>query len=233
MLDFLSRNKIFFSVVFITIVLVIGGVYLFSKNGPTIATSGSTVSSNILISSDSQKTGGFANGVYQPASQSAKITLVEFGDFECPACGAYSPFVKQLLTDFSGKINFVFRNYPLPQHANAPISSYAAEAAGLQGKYWEMHDKLYENQSAWAVSTDPKTIFTGYAKDIGLDVTKFSTDIDSQTVKDKVTKDLNDGNLVNLTETPTFYLNGQKISPLPSNYNDFKSLIESAVKTAN
>ena len=233
MVDFITRNKIFLIVVTLTILLMIGGVYLFSKGGTATTTVGSAVSNNILVPNDSHETSGYIDGTYKPATDSAKITLVEFGDFECPACGAYSPFVKQLLTDFSGKINFVFRNYPLPQHANAPISSDAAEAAGLQGKYWQMHDKLYENQNTWATSQDPKSIFIGFAKDLGLDEAKFTTDLDSQVVKDKVSRDLNDGNLVNLTETPTFYLNGNKISPLPASYNDFKSVVENAINSNN
>ena len=77
------------------------------------------------------------------ATSSAKVTIVEFGDYECPACGVYNPMVTQILTDFAGKVNFVFRNFPLFSTTNAPISAQVAEAAGLQGKFWQMHDKLY------------------------------------------------------------------------------------------
>lgn len=133
--------------------------------------------------------------------------------------------VTQLLTDFPGKINFVFRNFPLPQHANAQVSSDAAEAAGLQGKFWQMHDKLYVSQNDWATSSDAKTIFIGYAKDLGLNVTQFTSDIDSQKTSDRVNKDTNDGNTIGINETPTFYLNGVQIANLPQTYADFKSLI--------
>lgn len=210
-----------------TLVIIVGGVFLFSKG--TTSNNSSRVSDTILVPSDSQKTGGVDKNVYQPPNSSASVTLVEFGDYECPACGAYSPLVKQLLTDFNGKINFVFRNFPLSQHANALISSYAAEAAGMQGKFWQMHDRLYDKQNDWASAKDAKSIFIGYAGDLGLDTAKFAADIDSQTVKDKIGRDTNDGKLVNLNATPTFYINGIKLEGLPPNYSEFKKIIGDAL----
>ncbi len=189
------------------------------------STSNAPVSTNILVSKGDYETSGIDNGIYLPASSSAKVTLVEFGDYQCPACGEYHPLVKQLLTEFSGKVNFVFRNFPLSQHANSSISAQAAEAAGLQGKFWEMHDKLYEAQNDWSVSNDAKTIFVGYATTLGLDIDKFKTDIDSSVVKDKVQSDTRDGNLININATPTFYLNGVKLDNLPSSYSDLKNLV--------
>jgi len=189
------------------------------------STTSTPVSSSILVPKNANETGGVKNGNYLPATSSAKVTLVEFGDYECPACGEYNPIIKQLLADFSGKINFVFRNFPLTQHANAFISSQAAEAAGLQGKFWQMHDKLYESVNDWSASSDAKSIFIGYAQALGLDVNKFKTDIDSSAVKNKIQNDTNNGNLINLSETPTFYLNGVKIGSLTGNYADFKKII--------
>jgi len=227
MKDFFARNKGFIAVIIGTLILILGGVFLFSKGGsPGI--SGNKVSSSLLVPSNAIETSGFANGSYMPASSSATATLVEFGDYECPACAVYSPLVKQLLTDFAGKIGFVFRNYPLPQHANALISSYAVEAAGLQGKYWQMHDKIYETQNDWVNLSDPKDIFIGYAKDLGLNVDQFISDLSSSGIKDKVQNDLSDVNAIGINETPTFYLNGKKIT-LTENYNELKSLVQSAV----
>lgn len=216
MKDFLSRNKAFLGIVIATILLLFGGIYLFSRSGKT-TTNEPTVDSTLLIPADA----------YKFTSTSTPLTLVEFGDYQCPACGAYHPVVKQLLTDYSGKLNFVFRNFPLSQHQNGLISSYAAEAAGLQGKFWEMHNKIYETQASWSTSTDTKTLFIGYAKDLGLDVGKFTADIDSKLIKDKVQSDVTDGNKIGINATPTFYLNGKKIS-LAGSYNDFKKIIDSA-----
>lgn len=228
-MDFIRRNIIFISVVLGTLILIGGGVFLFSK-GSSISPNSSKVSDNILVPSDAQITGGIKNGAYQPKSSTAKVTLVEFGDYECPACGAYSPLVRQLLTELTGQINYVFRNYPLSQHANAAVSSYAAEAAGLQGKFWEMHDKLYDNQNDWVNLSDPKPIFDGYAKGMSLNIPQFDSDINSQKVKDKISRDLGDGNLISLNATPTFYVNGIKIETLPASYDEFKNLINDAIK---
>ena len=228
MKDFLNRNKVFIIVILTTVVLLVGGVFLFTKNGGGSGQTGKTVNMSLLVPQNAIATSGYQNDTYLAASTSASVFLVEFGDYECPACSMYSPMVKQLLTEFAGKITYVFRNYPLPQHKNAPISSYAVEAAGLQGKYWEMHEKMFATQSDWSGLSDPKEVFMGYAKELGLDVNKFTTDIDSSTVKNKVQYDLNDGNTVGLTETPTFYLNGQKIT-LSGSFDQFKTLITSAL----
>lgn len=228
MKNFFNRNKVFIIVILTTVALLIGGVFLFSKNSGDSGQTGKTVNMSLLVPQNAIGTSGFSNGIYLPASPSATVSLVEFGDYECPACGIYSPFVKQLLSDFSGKITYVFRNYPLPQHKNAPISSYAVEAAGLQGKYWQMHEKMFTTQSDWSGLTDPKESFIGYAKDLGLDINKFTADIASSTVKDKVQNDTNDGNTIGITETPTFYLNGQKIT-LSGSYDQFKTLVTAAL----
>ncbi|MCL4419248.1 DsbA family protein [Patescibacteria group bacterium] len=228
MKDFWARNKAFIIVVLATAVLLFGGILLFTRNGGGSNLSGNTINTSLLIPQNAIITSGFANGEYLPASTSAKVTLVEFGDYECPACSIYSPFVQKLLTDFAGKFNYGFRNYPLTQHKNAPISSYAVEAAGLQGKYWQMHEKVYATQSDWATLTDPATTFVGYAKDMGLDVNKFTSDLGSQAVKDKVQSDFNDGTTIGITETPSFYLNGQKIA-LSGSYDQLKNLIQDAI----
>ena len=225
--DFFVRNKVFIIVILATAVLLFGGIYLFSKNSGDTPLSGTTVNASLLVPQNAHITSGFVNGEYLPASTSATTTLVEFGDYECPACGVYSPFVQQLLTDFAGKFNYVFRNYPLTQHKNAPISSYAVEAAGLQGKFWEMHEKVYAGQNDWANLSDPTSVFLGYAKDLNLDLTKFTADMNSQAVKDKVQSDFNDGNTIGITQTPTFYLNGQNIN-LSGTYDQLKTLIQAA-----
>lgn len=221
--DFFKRNKAFILVLLGTFILLFGGILLFTKNGSSVATK--TVDPALLVPQASYQTSGFVNGTYLPANLSAKVTLVEFGDYECPACGVYNPFIKQLLTEFAGQMNYVFRNYPLPQHKNAPISSYTVEAAGLQGKYWEMHDKVFSTQSDWANLSDPTGIFVGFAKELGLNTDKFTSDLSSSEVSNKVKNDTNDGNSVGLSETPTFYINGQMVV-LTGSFDQLKSLIQ-------
>lgn len=211
MKDFLQKNKVSVIVGLITIAIIVGGVLLMSGGSSSSPLSKAKVDSSILVPENAFKSSGYNEGAYLPANPEAKVTLVEFGDYECPACGIYAPYVKEILNEFSGSVTYVFRNYPLPQHKNALVSSYAVEAAGLQGKYWEMHDKVFSLQNEWSSLDDAAPVFVEYAKDLGLNTDKFVIDMNSQTVKDIVDRDLNAGNAVRLTETPTFYVNGRKV----------------------
>lgn len=157
---------------------------------------------------------------------SSGVTLVEFGDYQCPACATAHPTVKRLLDKYQGKITFVFRNFPLPLHKNADISSRAAEAAGIQGKYWEMHDLLYENQDKWAESEKPLDIFVGFAQKLDLDGEKFRQDVQSNQFDDKISGDKSDGTALGVNSTPTFFVNGQKIEA-PTTYEKLKEKIDS------
>lgn len=159
----------------------------------------------------------------------APVTMVEYGDFQCPACGLYHPIVEQVLASTSpDTLRFVFRHFPLTQHANAMSAAQAAEAAAAQGKFWEMHNMLYESQAEWEKVLDPKAIFTGYAQSMGLDVKKFADDYASKATKDKINNDYKGGMRAGINSTPTFFVNGVKIMN-PQNYDAFKKLIDNAV----
>jgi protein-disulfide isomerase len=220
---FFERNKVFIIVILATFGLIAGGIYLMS--GKSSESAPTPVSSSILVPSGVYETSGFVNGNYLPASPSATVTLVEFGDYECPACSQYAPYIKQILTDNAGKVNFVFRQYPIPQHKNSLIASYAVEASGLQGRYWEMHEKVYATQIDWANASDPTSVFVTYANDVGLNQNQLLNDLNSQVIKDAVTRDVNDGNTIGITETPTFYINGVKVN-LTGSFNQIGDLIE-------
>lgn len=229
MKGFLARNKVFIITALVTCAIIVGGVLWMgggSQNKPS-----KTVSPSVLAPEYSFKTSGFADGEYLPANQSAPVTLVEFGDYQCPACIEYHTLIKGLLSDYSGKINFVFRNYPLPQHPNAPLASYAAEAAGLQDKYWQMHDKIFESTSEWVNSQDAKSIFIKYAQELGLDVDKFTSDVDSDAIKNKVATDKNGGDSLRISATPTFYLNGVNMEA--QSYEGFKKAVEVEIGKSN
>jgi protein-disulfide isomerase len=159
----------------------------------------------------------------------AKVTVVEFGDFQCPACGVAYPVVKQIENDYKGKINFAFREYPLKVHPNGYSAALAAESAGGQGKFWEMFDKLYSKQSEWSDKNDPTDVFAGYAKDIGIDVDKFKQDLKNKKYDAKIQADVNDGNQVGINATPTFFINGKMYAGVLQ-YDDFKGKIDSELK---
>ncbi len=147
----------------------------------------------------------------------AAVTLVEFGDYQCPACAATYRIVKQALAAYRDPkaVNFVFRNFPLPQHGNARVAAEAAEAASAQGKFWEMHDKLYENQAQWSDSADPVTLFIGYVRDAGLDAERFAADVRASRFEDVIQADMNDGTAVSVQATPTFFINGHMQVGIP------------------
>jgi protein-disulfide isomerase len=148
----------------------------------------------------------------------AKVTLVEFGDYQCPACGANAPFIKSVVEQYktNPNFNFVFRNFPLSQHPNAVISAEAAQAAGAQGKYFEMNEVLYKNQNEWAEVKDPTDLFVGYAKTLGLDTVKFKSDLDQKVFVPFIQADLADATTLALDHTPTLFLNGAEVTDLSS-----------------
>lgn len=166
-------------------------------------------------------------------NRDAKVVLIEFGDFQCPGCGAYYPMLKSLEETYGEDVAFVFRHFPLSQiHPNAFAASRAAEAAGEQDKFFEMHDKLYETQTIWGQATDnQQSLFEGYAKELGLDMDQFKKDYVSGKVADRINSDLSMGQQeFSVNSTPTFILNGEKLSPNPKDQEAFADLIDAAIK---
>lgn len=166
-------------------------------------------------------------------NKDAKVVLIEFGDFQCPGCGAYYPMLKSLEETYGEDVAFVFRHFPLSQiHPNAFAASRAAEAAAEQNKFFEMHDKLYETQSVWGQATDnQQALFEGYAKELGLDMGQFEKDYASSKVADRINRDLSMGQQdFSVNSTPTFILNGEKLSPNPKDQDAFAKLIDEAIK---
>jgi len=159
-------------------------------------------------------------------NENSNVKFVEYSDLQCPACGAYYPIVKQIVKEFGDKISFEYRHFPLKSiHANAQAAAIAAEAAGLQGKFWEMHDILFERQKEWSGERG-KNIFSKYAKEIGIDVLKFESDIEfNESIKNKVKDDFQSGINLKVNATPTFFLNGERMQN-PRSYEEFRSIIQ-------
>lgn len=204
------RQSIIWSVVgIVTISIVIGAVYL--STNPETETSTSSIPE--ITQEDWVK-----------GNTDSEIVFVEYGDFQCPACASYFPIIHQLQENFSDSVKFVYRHYPLRRiHAQADLAARASEAAGNQGKFWEMHDMLYQKQKEWSGEGSAKDIFITYAEDIGLDAEQFQNDIDSKEVSDRVRDDERGGFNGGIQGTPTFFLNGEKIQN-PRNYEEFRKL---------
>lgn len=162
-------------------------------------------------------------------NKQSNITLIEYSDFQCPACGGYYPILKQLSQDFGDDINFVYRHFPLKQlHPNAELAARAAEAAGLQNKFWEMHDMIFENQEIWSNKRNVKEIFISYATTLSLDTEQFKNDLDSKDTKERVNDDYQSGTKLSIRSVPAFFLEGKKLTN-PRTYEEFKNLIEGAI----
>ncbi len=165
-------------------------------------------------------------------NRDAKVVLIEYSDLQCPACLAYYPVVKQLHETYPNELAIVYREFPLrTTHKNANSAAQAAEAAGVQGKFWEMHDMLFEKQGEWANLGSPLDTFVQYAQAIGIDADTFRTDHASSAVSGSVDRQLQSGEAAKVNATPTFFLQGTKIAP-PASLEAFTQLIDDAIKNA-
>lgn len=160
----------------------------------------------------------------------APVTLVEYTDFQCPACAAYYPILEQLAKEMGDQVKIVIRHYPLIQiHKNALPAARAAEAAGRQGKFWEMYDLLFANQAEWSNADDPtKSIFAAYAGRAGMDSERFREDMGDSALDGKINEDRGTGNELKITGTPSFFLNGKKLEN-PRSLEEFKKAVEKAL----
>ncbi len=164
--------------------------------------------------------------------ESASVVLIEYSDFQCPACSVYSPIIRDIVNEFGDKIVVAYRHFPLKSiHANAEASALAAEAAGFQGKFWEMHDKLFDSQKEWSSLGDPTETFVGYAEEIGLNLDRFKGDMVSEDAKEELAADMELVRSAGLNSTPTFVLNGKKIQP--GSYEQFRTLVRDEIEAAS
>lgn len=202
-------------------VAIVGLVLLLATFGnEPLPESGATISSNI------------AAGEHVKGNPDAKTTLVEYSDFECPACAGFYPTVKALAEAYPDDLRVVYRHFPLNQiHRNAEAASYASEAAAAQGKFWEMHDMIFNTQSQWQHLSDTTEFFVTLAQSLELDIDRFRTDMDSKATRDKVAGDLAKANSARLRGTPSFFLNGVQMTNFRT-YDEFTRQVEAAINAA-
>jgi len=206
-----KETKILLGIIAVIVAGLIGVFVVFNKQG-----SSTTTDSSKLVRQTSQKQG------------SGSVQLVEFGDYQCPACGAAHPNVKKLMSEYDGKVTFVFRNYPLETiHRNALVAAKYAEASAKQSKFWQMHDKLYESQKEWSELGDPTSKFAEYAKSLGISVDQLKKDANSSAIAAIINQDKSDGDAVGVQGTPSFFVNGKAVANY--DYASLKTAIDAAL----
>ena len=211
-----AKRVLPFIIIGVVFVAILVAMVLMSRSGNTSATQQNINTSTNTGASTANTTPRTPQpGAPNPhvrGGETAAVTLEEFSDFQCPACGGLEPALRKIEKDYGDRVRLIFRNFPLKQHKYAFIAARAAEAAGLQGKFWEMHDAIYDNQKEWSDAPEPRDFFNSYATRLGLDVQRLKADMDRQDVADRVMADYNRGLSVNVGGTPSIYLNGQQLS---------------------
>lgn len=160
----------------------------------------------------------------------APVTLEEFADFQCPPCGQFAPFAEELLREYDSRLRIVFRNFPLPGHEHARDAALAAEAAGLQGKFWEMHDTLYREQEGWSKAPNTRELFESYAGTIGLDVDQFKKDMDSDKARERIDSDHALADSLGIKVTPTLFINNRPVDSKDKNPEGVRAAINAALE---
>lgn len=187
-------------------VLVLGGLILLANKDKKDV---STIDPTQIIASTDTEIGDHVYG-----NKNSKVVVFEYGDFQCPSCGGAFPQLKTIKETYKEQIAFVFRNFPLTSiHPNALSAATSAESAGLQGKFWEMHDALYLNQNSWssASTKDRNDIFASYAGSVGVNVDQYTKDLTSKKVADKIARDRAIGKKVGVDSTPTVFIGSDKM----------------------
>lgn len=196
-----TETKVLGGILIFSAVLLIGAVSLLSLGQKKTVEETSDQVQNIDYSTG-EKIG----------SDSAKIKLVEYADFQCPACKSIEPVLKQILAENKDNIQFVYKYFPLPLHLNARPSANFAIYAATEGKFWEVHDKLFDTQEEWAELKNPKDYFIKMGKDLGLNEAKLKEALDNNTYYDTMNKTFEEGQNIGVNSTPTLFLNGKKLS---------------------
>ena len=198
-------------------VLLVAGVAYWASLGVT-PSNNPTGQLTIPVSADD-----WSRGAGNP-----KVTIVEYSDLECPACAAYEPVVEKVLADNQDTVQLVYRHFPLSQHRSSQLAALYAEAAGKQGKFWEMHDKLFATQDSWTINPAAKNepIFQTYAQELGLDMVKLATDLKDPSLQAKIKASYDGGVAAGVDSTPSFFINGERVKN-PRTLDEFEALITS------
>jgi len=200
-------------IIFGVVILLLGASIVYSQQASQEANEGVVIEPHVKGNAD------------------ASVTLTEYSDFQCPACGQFYPYVKDVLDKHGDSIRFEYKHFPLiTLHQFALPAARASEAAGQQGEFFAMHDMLFENQTTWSQAKSPDAYFIKYAEELGLDVSLFKKHLSSSVIEDSIKKSFSEAQALGLTGTPSFYLNGEKM--VYTTYEDFNAQIDAAVSAS-
>ena len=216
----MKRYLPFFIVGTVALVTLAGGTLLYrAKRLPSLS---------IPENSTTSAMGG-TEMVHVRGRSDAPVTLVEFGDFQCPPCANLSEPINQLERDYRSRLRIIFRHFPLPNHQHAREAALASEAASLQNRFWEMHDLLYREQSVWSKAPDVRVLFSAYAGMLGLNIDRFRKDMESEQAKARVTSDEQQAITLGVRTTPTIFVNNHQVSPTYLNPTGLRGSVDAAL----
>jgi protein-disulfide isomerase len=217
----MKRYLPFFIVAAVALATLVSGAMLYrAKRLPALA---------IPENSTTSAMGG-TEMVHIRGRADAPVTLVEFGDFQCPPCANLSEPINQLERDYRSRLRVAFRHFPLGNHQHAREAALASEAAGLQSHFWEMHDLLYREQSVWSSAPDVRVLFSAYAGMLGLNIDRFKKDMESEQARARVESDEQKGVALGVRTTPTIFINNHAVSPAYLNPPGLRGTIDAALR---
>ena len=225
-------DKSFIALIGLIVAVVVGSIILFGGGNDS---AGNFIGDPLAVANgEANEAGEIQRADTVLGAEDAKVTLIEFGDFECPACSAFYTELKQLEAAYPDDVRVVFRHNPLTQlHPNAFAAHRAAVAADNQGKFWEMHDLLYQGQNSWSAQVSgldisaAAKVFENYAQSLGLDLDKFKTDVESQETFDFIDSHLDAGQQLGVTGTPTIFVNGEQVTE--RSFEELSALVDSLI----
>jgi protein-disulfide isomerase len=221
-----------FLIIIVVLVAAVGGVWLLKRSSHQATNGNANANANANESDPASEPPG-AQPPHVRGNPKAPVTVEEFADFQCPSCGVYYPELRKIESEFGDNLRVIFRERPLvPPHEHALMAAQAAEAAGLQNRFWEMHDKLYENQKTWSEANDLVPIFIDYAKQIGLDTDRFMKDLNGEAVATRIFQDGKRVHYLNVNSTPTFYVNGKEAKDDNWKPDGLREMIRQALREA-
>jgi NhaA family Na+:H+ antiporter len=217
----MKRYLPFIIVILVALLALVGGIVLYRAERPAVL----SISKEQMAAATNS-----AESIHVRGNPNAPVTIEEFGDFQCPPCGRLAGAIVQLEHDYDPRLRVIFRNFPLAVHAHAREAALAAEAAGLQGRFWEMHDLLYREQSVWSKAGDARALFNAYAGILGLSVERFEKDMAGDKAEARVKSDQQRGATLGVQNTPTIFLNDRAIPPSAANPDGLREAIDAATK---